>query len=96
MELERERRVGESLGGGTGEVEDLKKRLEDASQELTVVLRRGDCEKVPQLRFATLPDLRGIPPKERVAAEAAGMWLERVTDRDKLVHVRIPSPCHSL
>ena len=41
MELERERRVGESLGGGTGEVEDLKEQLEDASQELTVVLRRG-------------------------------------------------------
>ena len=81
MELERERRVGESLGGGTGEVEDLKEQLEDASQELTVVLRRGDCEKVPQLRFATLPDLRGIPPKEGAGEEAAaaGMLHERMT-----------------
>ena len=79
MELERERRVGESLGGGTGEVEDLKEQLEDASQE--VVLRRGDCEKVPQLRFATLPDLRGIPPKEGAGEEAAaaGMLHERMT-----------------
>ena len=74
----------------------MKKQLEDAKRELTVALRMGNCEKASQLQFATLPDLQGRLPKERVAAEAAGMWLERVTDRDKLVHVRIPSPCHSL
>ena len=58
----------------------MKEQLEDASQELTVVLRRGDCEKVPQLRFATLPHLRGIPPKEGAGEEeAAGMLHERMT-----------------
>ena len=59
----------------------MKKQLEDASQELTVVLRRGDYEKVPQLRFATLPDLRGRPPREGAGEEesAAGMLHERMT-----------------
>ena len=59
----------------------MKKQLEDASQELTVVLRRGDYEKVPQIRIATLPDLRGRPPKEGTGEEAAvaGMLHERMT-----------------
>ena len=64
-----------------GEVEDLKKQLEGAKQELTVALRMGDCEEASQLRFATLLDLQGRLPKEgaREAAEAAGMLHERMT-----------------
>ena len=69
----KEGRVRESLGREMGEVEDLKKQLGDAKRELTVALRMGNCEKASQLQFATLPDLQGRLPKERAAAEAAGM-----------------------
>ena len=77
MELEgkkREREELEKVWVGERErldrVKELKKRLEDAKQELAVALRLGDYEKAPQLRFATLLDLRGRLPKEGAGEEA--------------------------
>ena len=94
MELEgkkKEREELEKVWVGERErldrVKELKKKLEDAKQELAVALRLGDFEKASQLRFATLPDLEGRLPKEREGQGEegigeGGMLHERVTSDD--------------
>lgn len=68
-------------------IKDLKKRLEDAKQELEVAQREGQYERASRLRFATIPDLERQMPKEGERAEEdtespLSMLHDRVTSND--------------
>ncbi|KAH7904505.1 P-loop containing nucleoside triphosphate hydrolase protein, partial [Hygrophoropsis aurantiaca] len=45
-------------------IKDLKKRLEDAKQELEVAQRQGNFERASKLRFGTIPELERQLPDE--------------------------------
>ncbi|KAF8240339.1 P-loop containing nucleoside triphosphate hydrolase protein [Tricholoma matsutake] len=68
-------------------IKDLKKRFEDAKQQLEVSQRQGQFEVASRLRFSTIPDLErqlpveGEPGKEDIESPLA-MLHDRVTSND--------------
>ncbi|KAH7904250.1 P-loop containing nucleoside triphosphate hydrolase protein, partial [Hygrophoropsis aurantiaca] len=69
-------------------IKDLKKRLEDAKQELEVAQRQGNFERASKLRFGTIPELERQLPDESDARDAEdgegpfSMLHDRVTSND--------------
>ena len=63
-------------------VREIKEQLEDAQVELERMTREGNLQRVAELQYAVLPELKARLPNEEDSSSGSGLLHDRVTSED--------------